>query len=354
MSLSQIIKDKKNWDKIIEGFKENDIYFSYNYFVPFRNYGDGEPVLYYFECDWGKVAYPFMLRDIARSENFDGKIAEGSYFDISSAYGYGGPLYEIYGQTETETNLSDEFFKNFSDFCKRSNIISQFDRFHPLIKNQLFFKEYCTISCIRKTMYIDLCSKEEIWNNIESKCRNMIRKAEKNNVAIVLDDDIKTLEDFICIYTSTMNHNQAIKYYYFNNKFFYDIIDSLGKNVFIVNAYYEGKVIASSLIMRYGKYLHYHLSGALKDFRELQANSLLLYEVAKWGSENGYKKFHLGGGYTSEDDSLYKFKKSFSKREDNDFFIGKKIYNKEQYDYLMNVLGENCEDSSFFPAYRKR
>ena len=62
MSLSQIIKDKKNWDKIIEGFKENDIYFSYNYFVPFRNYGDGEPVLYYFECDWGKVAYPFMLR----------------------------------------------------------------------------------------------------------------------------------------------------------------------------------------------------------------------------------------------------------------------------------------------------
>ena len=106
--------------------------------------------------------------------------------------------------------------------------------------------------------------------------------------------------------------------------------------------------------MRYGKYLHYHLSGALKDFRELQANSLLLYEVAKWGSENGYKKFHLGGGYTSEDDSLYKFKKSFSKREDNDFFIGKKIYNKEQYDYLMNVLGENCEDSSFFPAYRKR
>ena len=43
-------------------------------------------------------------------------------------------------------------------------------------------------------MYIDLCSKEEIWNNIESKCRNKIRKAEKNNVAIVLDDDIKPLE----------------------------------------------------------------------------------------------------------------------------------------------------------------
>ena len=136
--------------------------------------------------------------------------------------------------------------------------------------------------------------------------------------------------------------------------FFNDTINSSDKNVFIANAYYGNKIIASSLIMRHSKYLHYHFSGALREYRKLQANNLLLYEVAKWGNENGYEKFHLGGGYESESDSLYKFKKSFSKLEDNDFYIGKKIHNIELYNNLTAIVNETKTDkSSFFPEYRK-
>ena len=182
----------------------------------------------------------------------------------------------------------------------------------------------------------------------------MIRKAKKNKVIIVLEDDIKTINDFKKIYISTMDRNDATKYYYFNDNFFNDTINSLDKNLFIANAYYGNKIIASSLIMRHSKYLHYHCSGALREYRKLQANNLLLYEVAKWGNENGYEKFHLGGGYESESDSLYKFKKSFSKLEDNDFYIGKKIHNIELYNNLTAIVNETKTDkSSFFPEYRK-
>lgn len=355
MFKEQIIKDKETWDKIVEDFTIKDVYFTYNYFVPFQKNGDGEPVLYYFECEYGKVAYAFMLRDIAMCENFKGKIEINKHFDISSVYGYGGPLYECYKDNDSIQNLKIAFFKSFSKYCFSANIISQFDRFHPLINNHTFFNGYYEIVPIRKTVYMALCDKNKIWLNIESKCRNMIRKAEKNNVCIVLEDDIKTIEDFKKIYNSTMDRNKASEYYYFNDNFFPDIINYLGKNVFIANAYYEDKIIASSLIMRYGKYLHYHFSGALKEYRQLQANNLLLYEVAKWGNENGYEIFHLGGGYESEKDSLYKFKKSFSKLEDNNFYIGKKIHNQVQCDVLRGILSENnSEESSFFPAYRKR
>ena len=104
MFKKRIIKDGKSWNKIIENFSIKDIYFTYDYFVPFRNNGDGEPALYYLECEYGKVAYPFMLRD------------------ISSAYGYGGPLYESYKEDETVVKLREIFFKSFSDYCNEKNI----------------------------------------------------------------------------------------------------------------------------------------------------------------------------------------------------------------------------------------
>lgn len=354
MLSERIIKDKDKWNRIVEEFISKDIYFLYDYFIPFQNNGDGEPILYYFECEYGKVVYPFMLRDIAESDNFKGKLDKDKYFDISSAYGYGGPLYESYQQDDGIASLQETFFKSFSEYCYNANIISQFDRFHPLIKNHSFFEGYSEITPIRKTVWIDLRDKEKIWSNIESKCRNMIRKAIKNNVTIILEDNLRTIEDFKRIYALTMDENNAVEYYYFNDGFFNDTINSLGSNIFIANAYYENKIIASSLIMRYDKYLHYHFSGALKEYRNLPANNLLLYEVANWGNENGYKIFHLGGGYQSGTDSLYKFKKSFSKLEDNDFYIGKKVHNKKVYKGLTEAVSKaKAEKSSFFPEYRK-
>ncbi|NMA31973.1 MAG: GNAT family N-acetyltransferase [Candidatus Methanofastidiosa archaeon] len=354
MSKEQVIKDKETWNEIIEGFTSKDVYFIYNYFVPFQNNGDGEPILYYFECEHGKVAYPFMLRDIAESENFRSELEKNRYFDISSAYGYGGPLYEGCEEDGSMPELKKAFFKSFSNYCNKKNIISQFDRFHPLINNHTFFEEYSGVLPIRKTVYMDLNDKEKMWSNLDSKCRNKIRKAKKNEVSIVLEDELKTIEGFKNIYNSTMDRRDASEYYYFNDNFFNDTIDSLGKNVFIANAYYEDKIIASSLIMRHSRYLHYHFSGALREYRKLQANNLLLYEVAKWGNENGYEKFHLGGGYESESDSLYKFKKSFSRLEDNDFYIGKRIYDVEMYDRLTDIVNKRKPgDGLFFPAYRE-
>ena len=71
----------------------------------------------------------------------------------------------------------------------------------------------------------------------------------------------------------------------------------------------------------------------------------------KGGVENGYESFYLGGGLGSQEDSLFKFKKSFYRGEDNyRFHIGKKIFNQEKYDELCSLRG-NLE-TNFFPEYR--
>jgi serine/alanine adding enzyme len=197
------------------------------------------------------------------------------------------------------------------------------------------FDGYSELAQIRKTVHIDLTDNDTIWSNIDPKCRNMIRKAEKSDVNVEVDDDKGTLDDFINLYQATMKRNGTTEYYFFSEKFFNDTIINLGENIIITNAYFENKIIASALFMKNENFLHYHFSGSDPEYRKLQANSLLLYKTALYGLENGIKKFHLGGGFESEKDSLYKFKKSFNRNEPNDFFIGKKIHNYEIYNELV-------------------
>ena len=71
------------------------------------------------------------------------------------------------------------------------------------------------------------------------------------------------------------------------------------------------EIITSAIFIFHNTYINYFLTGSLYEMRHLAANNLLLYEVALWAKSNGMKYFHLGGGYHGED-SLYRFKESFS------------------------------------------
>jgi hypothetical protein len=347
----KIIKDEVTWNRIVKSYSNTDVYFLHNYFIPFRNFGDGDPQLFYFESEYGSVAYPFMLRDIADSKKMNGKIGKGRFFDISSVYGYGGPLYSIIITGDFDS-LKNEFFVAFTEYCNTNNIISQFDRFHPLLKNHSFFEGYSTLAQIRKTVHIDLADHDTIWNNMESKCRQMIRKAQKNNVTIEFDFAMKTLEDFKNIYQSTMKNNEANDYYLFNDRFYKDTAENLQCNAFIINAFIDGEKIASILVLYSDKYVHGHLGGALQQYKYLQPTSLLYYEIAKWGSEKGLKQFHVGGGYESDCDSLFQFKKTFNRNDPNEFYIGKRVHNIDRYDELVSISGNSSTESPFFPKYR--
>lgn len=348
MLKSKYIENGTEWNEIINSFENNDVYFFYDYFLPFSNYGDGKPGLFFFENEHGKVAYPFMLRDLNKVEKLSKYIQPNELFDIISVYGYGGPLYEVY---TTLTDLQDSFLEEFSIFCSQKKIITQFDRFHPLYDNYLLFEGYSDIIALKNTIAIDVSDSESIWMNQESNARNMIRKAEKNNVRIVIDDDISTLSDFKTIYLETMKNNNASNYYYFNEQFFTDTCTSLGDKLILVNAYYEDEIISSTMILVSNQYIHYHLSGTKPKFRHLQSTSLMIYEIAMWASQRGKSLFHLGGGYSDVNDSLYRFKKTFTKDGTYGFYLGKKIHNDEIYQELNNYLKLD-KQSNFFPKYR--
>lgn len=346
-------QEKEKWQRVIGTFKNSDIYFQWGYISSFKIHGDGAPFLFLYEDRNGRVANIFFLRDISKLDSFENKIETNRFFDISSVYGYGGPLYE----GENLEVLAINYTYSFNKFCFERNIVSEFIRFNPLIENHRLFMDLYDLTPIRKTIYLDLSKGEEyIWDNLKSENRTRIRKAIKNGIEVIKGRDVELIYKFIELYNQTMDRDKAAPYYYFENEFYNVIQEELYNNFLIFAAKYKEKIISASLVLFSDQYIHYHLGGSETEFMNLAPNNLLFFEIAIWASKKGIKKFHLGGGYSGNDDSLFRFKKSFSKLEPLDFYIGRKIHNEQIYNELINIRKENDflfnDSNQYFPKYR--
>lgn len=330
------------WDATVCSFKEYDVYYLSGYVKAFQIHGDGDPQLLYYEADGLRAIYVYMKRKT---------VIEG-YYDSVTPYGYGGVLFE--GDTSKE-NLQ-AFWRAYLQKMEEEGIVDNFVRYHPVLANALPMKQISTVIDLGKTIAFDLASPEVIWENIISKNRNMIRKAEKNGITIEHGKGMDLLDKFTAIYNATMDKDHAEEYYYFKRSFYESIDRDLWDNYEMFYAMYEGRPIAMSIMIFANGRLNYHLSGSDIEYRRLAPSNLLLYKAALWGYEQGCKTFHLGGGVGSGEDNLYKFKAAFNKNSDYQFSIGKEIFNQEKYDELVALRAKQDLDfnpqSKFFPLYR--
>lgn len=342
-SLLTIIDDNHHirWNSIVEGFSEKDIYFSYEYFMSSLSMEEGKAILFFFESENGKMAYPMIKRKVKTKTNLE-------LYDLTTPYGYGGPLVEVYTE---EKSLILEFREVFNEYCKTHHIVSEFTRFHPLLNNHTGLENDLDIIHRGNTVEIKLQQEGDLLDKIPGKTRNIIRKALKNNIEVKKIDAVDYLEEFISMYYATMDRNQATSFYYFTEEYFKETIKLFGPHLHLFGAFLDGQLISSTLILTKGTFMHYHLSGSLKQYQHLGVNNVLLYQIAQWGKENGMERFHLGGGSSGSEDSLFKFKKSFSTSSLLPFCIGKKIHNPNIY-HMLVLENEIMEDTGFFPLYR--
>jgi lipid II:glycine glycyltransferase (peptidoglycan interpeptide bridge formation enzyme) len=315
-----------------------DIYFTPEYYEIYENYKDGLARCFVFEENENTAIYPFLQNSI----NKIGYILGEEYFDIQGAYGYNGVL-----STCTEPSFFDKFHSVFNKYCKENNVVAEFTRFHPLLKNHIFSSGQLSIIKDRKTVYVDLSETEtEIWNqSYSSENRNMIRKALKNNIEVNICSSPDDYKDFYEIYIKTMRDLNVSPYFYFNEKYILNFRSLMPDNHKLILAKHNNEIIGGILLMTYKDYAHYHLSCRKKEYGKFALTNLLLDFAIKYLKSTGCKFFHLGGGTTSfEKDPLFKFKANFSNHY-ADFFIGKKIHDQFIYDKIVNQWQELFQES---------
>lgn len=341
------LEQNEQWDRVISSFKNYDIYYLSGYVKAFQLHGDGEPLLFYYDDGITRGINVVMKRDISADARFYGKVEPDTLYDFTTPYGYGGWL------VESDEN-AEELFDVYEKWCIDNHVVSEFVRFHPMLGNHEYSKKFYEVIPLGETVAMDLSSGETIWENLTSKNRNMIRKAEKNGIKIYHGNFPEIYETFREIYNATMDKDCASDYYYFDRGFYRSIMHYLHNNAEVFYAELDKKIIAVSIMLTANGKMHYHLSGSVQEYRSLAPTNLLLYEAALWGCENGCKTLHLGGGLGSQEDSLYQFKKGFNRSGFCRFYVGRKIYDKESYGNLVHMREEKefDKESSYFPLYR--
>ena len=347
-----IIKVKDEWDRVVESFSKSDIYFKYSYFNLYSNEFK-KPIMAYFESDLGRVAYPFMLKDISDHFNFKDKLPGGKYFDIATPFGYAGHLMDA-GSTECSKELMNQFYESFESYCRAQGVISEFVRFSPLLENHVHAEGVMETDYLKKMVATDLQSYgDPLYGELTKSRRQRYNKAKRSGLTVQFDFSPKSLASQLPIYYDTMDRNNAYDFFYFSKEYFEKIISKMSDNVLVVSAFLDDKLIAFELCFLCDGIINAHVAGTLSDYLSYSPSDFIATEIITWGHQNGYKYYHAGGGTTSDpEDSLYRYKKSFSKNTEFDFYLGKKIWDQEVYNNLLEISGCANNGGSFFPLYR--
>lgn len=159
---------------------------------------------------------------------------------------------------------------------------------------------------------IDLSlSEEDLWKNVHSKHRNVIKKAEKDGVVIECGRTQKLVEDYHSIDIDTWNRsNKAAA----TENHWKKLMETMGENCQIYIAYLDGEP-QSGAFFYCNKQMCYYMYGANKNNPHIGSGNLLQWKAILDMKERGVKKYSFVGCRINEDeDSKYHGIQRFKER----------------------------------------
>ncbi len=263
-----------------------------------------------------------------------------TFNDSETPYGYGSFYTNNYSQ-----KFLNNFFYQLKQTLNKNNIIVSLIRFNPLYKipkNNTIDTQY-----IRKIVYMN--NLKNYTQSISKKCLYSIRRGKKLDLNIYTTNNKYDYLEFYSIYKALMKNKNAQKELLFSKKYFEDLYESHIAHLIIAKNKNNNTIGGSIFIIKEKCVSYYHLSA----FRENMPG--LNNYILSLGIELAYSKqsntMILGGGTSDNmNDSLLKFKLSFSK-EMLDFFIGKFIVNEDKYFSLIKKC-KNNKYKNYFLRYR--
>jgi len=194
------LHDREQWLRELEDVKEAgpDLHYRPEYCGLFRD--SGEARLFVYREGNTTIIYPFLLRKVNLIPGLGDKLKQDLY-DITSPYGYGGPLaFPTAGEV-----VWNNFYRCFADYCAGNGIITEFVRFHPVLGNHRPLVSHMDVVRASQVVCVDLNrSDEEIWSGYERNNRKNINKARREKLEVILEETPAHFADFISIYHHTL------------------------------------------------------------------------------------------------------------------------------------------------------
>ena len=343
---------KKLWEKkllILEKFSGLKAYKEIEYL---KLYTDKNVLL---ECMFIEEKNNFFFMPYLKKKiNLDGF---KDFYDIESPYGYSGPI----SNSEDQTFLSNAI-ELLKEYCLKKNIIACLIRFDPFTNlHGKINDNNLNISYEGDIVYKTLNLENNISEDYNSSIKNKILKAKKNDLSVSISDNYQDFLTFINLYLHFMKQKKANQDYFYSLDYFKKIFKQIKKNFdfFVIHKNGSKEIFGGCIVLKSVEKASIHLSTVSDKIKKFGASVLLRHEITEFYRKKNYKLINYGGGLTKNNsDSLFKFKKNFSK-ETKPYFIGKLVTNNELYSKIYNFLNDekkidlNFKDYLFFYKYAK-
>lgn len=334
------VKNRKEWDSYVNRSLLHDVFHSWTYHSLNT---EGEPLLFVYQDGHIFIALPVIKR----------RIADSDFYDMTSVYGYCGPISNINTAEMSKSTLIN-FKTAFMNFMTEENAICIFSRLHPFINQCPLLENIGGVVENGTTLYMDLSlSIEDQRSGYEKRLSRQIRQLREKGYLIKEADNPSEIRAFIDIYYKNMDRLHATPQYYFDEKYFTDILklEGFDNKLLLI---YDGTVLTcGAVVLLSDAIIRNHLSATSPDYLDESPSKLLTDEISMLGRRLGKKVFHLGGGVGGKEDSLFEFKKRFSNLQVKDH-IWRYINNSNAYNAIVAKAGADIDmQSGYFPLYRQ-
>ncbi|GAB4274841.1 MAG: hypothetical protein Kow0029_15470 [Candidatus Rifleibacteriota bacterium] len=320
----EIRTSRDTWNSCLDQFPDfpGKAYYRFEYCALAEANGEGKAKALYYKNETGSVFYPLLFRQVPE------KLSSNKLLDLESPYGYGGPIFSNY-----HPDLINAFHKAHHDFCLETDIIAEFVRLNPFVRNHEAYQSLNCIESNRTTVQINV--EGATLSDIYAKASPAKRRNLKKAIASGLTYRKCTPGEFLTCYLQTMKNLGADNYYLFSEEYFAALADLPEEMcMFRCCETSNGRIAAAAVFLLDETSMHYHLGGSVKELLLLRPNDFLMFKAAEEASELKKKLLHLGGGLTNhENDALFRFKKGFS-NEILPFYIAKIIHQPQIYQQL--------------------
>jgi lipid II:glycine glycyltransferase (peptidoglycan interpeptide bridge formation enzyme) len=251
------------------------------------------------------------------------------------------------------------FLEYFQISGRARGLVSAFFRLHPFLPlPREPFLDFGTLVEHGETVYVDLTqTREDMDGQMRAGHISDVYRLRREGYRVELDAWDR-LDEFIRIYTQTMARHSASPFYFFGDDYFHSLRAALGDRLRLALVLAPGgTTVCGALFMEEGGFLEYHLSGTEEAFVKLGASKLLIVHMRDWAKERGDQLFHLGGGVGAQADSLFAFKKGFSRLRSS-FCSFRMIVDDAAYAELTkwgrgSPERKLMERRRYFPGYRR-
>nr|WP_121272983.1 GNAT family N-acetyltransferase [Pedobacter schmidteae] len=328
-------QQSEKWTAYVRKAVNYDFYHTWAYHSLEKS---GEPLLFVYEEADIFIALPLLKR----------KIDNSGMFDLTSVYGYCGPIANV-KFADINDQILENFKHSFLNFMKMGGYVCVFSRLNPFIDQKILIEKIGGIWNNGRTVYMDLSIPiEEQRAGYEKRLGRQIRQLRRMPYHIKETNSQDEIRLFARMYTENMLRLRAQESYFYDEAYFTQLLK--GEDCKLIVIYDGDEMICGAVIMCAGNVIRNHLSATANAYINHSPSKLLTDEISVIGRRLGKKYFHLGGGLGGREDSLFKFKSSFSSLflEDTTWRFVSDIFT---YNDLVKERDDHI-NTNYFPLYR--